>query len=385
MGDTIKKWIWQHEEYPNFRYDKSFLTDILSDIEYHRGLLDGVLKIFNDSDIKHIEIETLLQEAINSSEIEGEYLKRDSVRSSLLKKLDASFDDLKDSSTHKSDAFVEILIDCSTNHEPLSLQRLHGWHNCLFITGYDKLQKINVATFRSDDDMKVVSGAIGHEKIHYLAPPKSRLTEDINRFLIWCNDSDENIYIKSAIAHLWFVIIHPYDDGNGRIARAITDYILSQNKNHENRFKLYSISTAINSDRKGYYKMLDKTTNLFYNREFDITPWIKWHLETLSYAMKLSYQDIEIVIQKTKFWDRCRDKQLNDRQIKVLQKILDIGADNFLGGLSTKKYIAITKTSKATAVRDIKELLEYGCIAQVEGTSGRNIRYELQLKQKVDR
>jgi len=380
MSDIIK-WIWQHENYPNFRYNKESLTDILVEIEYHRGLLDGLLKIFNDSDIKHIKIETLLQEAINSFEIEGEYLKRDSVRSSLFKKLDASFDDIKDSSTHKSDAIAEILIDCSTNHKPLTIERLHGWHNSLFITGYDKLQKINVATFRTDDEMKVVSGAIGHEKVHYLAPPVNRLKKDINSFLIWCDKSDENIYIKSAIAHLWFVIIHPYDDGNGRIARAITDHLLSKNQKDKNRFKPYSISTAINNTRKSYYEILDKTTNLFYNREFDVTPWIKWHLETLLYAMKLSYEDIEIVLQKTKFWDRCRDKQLNKRQIKVLQKILDIGTDNFLGGLSTKKYISITKTSKATAVRDIKELIEHGCITQVKGTSGRNIRYKLQFTQ----
>jgi len=377
MQSDIKKWIWQHEDYPHFRYDKKVLSDALAEIEYNRGLLDGVSKLFNESDIKNIEVETLLHEAINTSEIEGEYFKRESVRSSLLKKLDSSFDALKDSSTHKSDALVEILIDCSTNHEPLNIERLHGWHNCLFITGYDKLHKINIASFRMDDDMKVVSGAIGHEKIHYLAPPQNKIIDDINHLLSWCKQSDENIYIKSAIAHLWFVIVHPYDDGNGRIARAITDYILSQNQSPKKGFKLYSMSMAINSDRKGYYAILDKTTNLFYNREFDITSWIKWHLDTLNHAMKLSFHDIEILIQKTKFWDRCRDKQLNERQIKVLQKILDVGVDNFLGDLSTKKYIAITKTSKATAVRDIKELIEYGCIVQVEGTSGRNVRYEV--------
>jgi len=382
MKRDIKKWIWQHEDYPHFKYDKESLSDVLGELEYSRGLLEGITKLFSDSDIKNIEIETLLQEAINTSEIEGEYFKRDSVRSSLLKKLDSTFDDTKDSSTHQSDALVEILIDCSTNTEPLCIDRLHGWHNCLFITGYDKLQKIDIATFRSDDDMKVVSGAIGHEKIHYLAPSSDNIIDDMKRFLSWAKQSEENIYIKSAIAHLWFVIIHPYDDGNGRIARVITDYIISQNKSQKERFKLYSISTAINSDRKGYYDILDKTTNLFYNRDLDITPWIKWHINILNDSIKIALKDIELIIQKTKFWDMCRDKSLNNRQKKVLQKILDVGVYNFQGGLSTKKYIAIAKTSKATAVRDIKELVEFGCITQTKGTSGRNIRYEVMIKQK---
>ncbi|MDO8455085.1 MAG: DUF4172 domain-containing protein [Sulfurimonas sp.] len=376
MDKSIQKWIWQHERYPNFKYDKSELLEALTQIEYNRGILDGASKLFCADDIKNIEINTLLEEAISTSLIEGEILKRESVRASLLKKLDVNFDSQNDNSTHQTDRLVEILIDCSINKNPLTQERLHGWHNCLFENQYSKLRKIRVAKFRTHDDMEVVSGAIGFEKTHYVALPYEEIDEDINHLLNWCQSSKENIYIKSAIAHLWFVSIHPYDDGNGRIARAITDYLLSSNTSNT-QFKFYSISTAINNDRKGYYEILDKTTNLFINRTFDITPWLLWHLNILKSAMKLAQKNIEHIVQKTKFWDKHRDKHLNERQVKVLNKIFDIGVENFEGGLSTKKYMAISKKSKATVARDIAELVAYGCIQQVQGMSGRNVRYEV--------
>lgn len=184
--------------------------------------------------------------------------------------------------------------------------------------------------------MEVVSGAIGHEKVHYKAVPLEKLDDDIKNFLKYCNESSENIYIKSAIAHIWFVIIHPYDDGNGRIARAITDYILSQNTS-TTKFKLYSISTVISNDRIGYYNILDNTTNLFLNRDFDLTPWLMWHLNILNNAMQQALKNIGYLIQKTKFWDYHRKQALNERQIKVLNKIFDMGVENFESGLNIKK------------------------------------------------
>jgi Fic family protein len=379
MHETIKKWIWQHPNYPNFIYDTSALGELIASIDYQRGILDGISKLFSKDDIRQIEIDTLTDEAINTSLIEGELFKRESVRSSFRKKLDKDFDGRGDTyATPSSDALSDILIDCNLNREPLTLERLHGWHNCLFENSYKRLQKINVAAFREDDDMEVVSGAIGHEKVHYLAVPISRIEEDIKNFLRYCNESSENIYIKSAIAHLWFVSIHPYDDGNGRISRAITDYLLSSNTT-VTRFKLYSISTAINNDRKGYYDILDTTTNLFINKTFDVTAWLIWHLGILKNAMLLALKNIEYLVQKTKFWDTFRSNPLNERQIKVLNKILDFGHENFEGGINTRKYISITKVSKATAVRDIAGLVEYGCIKQIEGTSGRNVCYALNL------
>ena len=379
MQEDIKKWIWQHPNYPNFNYDKSQLSELISQIDYHRGILDGMAKLFNQDDIRKIQIDTLTDEAINTSLIEGEVFKRESVRSSFRKKLDKDFDAISDKySTKATDNLVEILIDCSLNKNPLTLERLHGWHNCLFENNYSKLNRINIASFRKDDDMEVISGAIGFEKVHYKAIPASKIDDDIKNFLEYCNTSSENIYIKCAIAHLWFVSIHPYDDGNGRISRAITDYILSKYSSNID-FKLYSISTAINSDRKAYYEILDKTTNLFLNRTFDITPWLIWHLNILKNAMQNALLNIEHLIQKTKFWDIHRNQPLNERQIKVLNKIFDVGIDNFEGGLNTKKYMAITKVSKATATRDISELIEFECIKQIVGTAGRNVRYNINI------
>lgn len=378
MKETIIKWIWQHPEYPNFKYDKSQLTDLISQIDYNRGILNGVSKLFNEDDIVKIEIETLTDEAISTSLIEGEVFKRESVRSSFRKKLDKDFDGRSDThSTRATDNLVEILIDSNLNKNAMTQERLHGWHNCLFEHArYDRLHKIDIAKFRSHSDMEVISGAIGHEKVHYKAVPVEQLESDIEKFLSYCNESSENIYIKSAIAHIWFVIIHPYDDGNGRIARAITDYIISQNTS-STQFKLYSISTAINSDRKGYYDSLDKTTNLFSNKGYDLTSWILWHLGILNNAMHQALKNIEYLVQKTKFWDKHRNRPLNERQIKVLNKILDMGSENFEGGLNTKKYINLTKVSKATAVRDITQLVEFGCIEQIEQTSGRNVKYRV--------
>ena len=378
MKETITKWIWQHIEYPNFKYDKSQLNDLIGQIDYKRGILDGISKLFNEDDIVKIEIETLTDEAISTSLIEGEIFKRESVRSSFRKKLDKYFDGRSDThSTRATDNLVEILIDSNLNKNGMTLERLHGWHNCLFEHArYDKLKIIDIAKFRSHSDLEVISGAIGHEKVHYKAVPIETLESDMEKLISYCNETTENIYIKSAIAHIWFVIIHPYDDGNGRMARAITDYILSRNTS-STQFKFYSISTAIKSDRKGYYDLLDKTTNLFLNKEFDLTNWILWHLEILNNAMTQAHKNIEYLIQKTKFWDKHRNQTLNDRQIKVLNKILDIGIENFEGDLSTKKYINITKVSKATAVRDITQLVGFGCIVQIEQTCGRNVKYRV--------
>jgi len=377
--DIRKKWIWQHQDYPNFNYNKSSLQDIINEIEYKRGRIDSIVKFFIQDSIRQIQINTLTDEAINTSLIEGEVFNRKSVRSSFRKKLDKNFDRFDDKySTKITDCLAEILLDCNLNKNPLTIKRLHSWHNCLFESRYSKLDKINVASFRQNDNMEVISGAIGFEKVHYRAVPVCNIKEDIKKFLDFCNTNDENIYVKSAIAHLWFVIIHPYDDGNGRIARAITDYLLSKNSLNT-EFKLYSISTAINLDKKAYYEILDKTTNLFINKNFDITAWLIWHLNILKKAFDNAILNLEYLVSKTKFWDRHRNKALNERQIKVLNKILDIGVDNFEGGLNTRKYVSMTKVSKATANRDISQLLEYEILTQVENSAGRNISYKINI------
>jgi len=370
--EKIKKWIWQHDEYPNFNYEQSSLNTLLSEVSRNTGRLEGAIYGLTDKNINSLVIDATVNEILQSSEIEGEILSRDSVRSSVRKKLDKTFDYVNDSSTHHTDGLVTLLLDSQHNDTLLTEERLHGWHSILFPTGYSDGHKIDVATYRSDE-MSVVSTKGYREKVHYLAPPHEELTEQMNELLDYINSSKEDPYVKSAIAHIWFVSIHPYDDGNGRIARAITNYVLSKELGLDHKY--YSLSTAIRKDRKGYYDGLEKSQNLFYNREFDFTKWVLWHTNMINPAIESSLEQIKIITQKTKFWDKAREYPLNVRQLKVLNKLLDKGIENFKGGLSTKKYANMVNTSIATAKRDITELVGYGLIEQVEGSSGRNTRY----------
>lgn len=314
---------------------------------------------------------------MNTSAIEGEILNRDSVKASILKML--GFRDIDYSKIDvATDYLIEVLVDANTNYnKDLTLERLFGWHNALFPKGYSGHYKINVATFRGEETMEVVSGEAGNEKIYYEAPLRDTLEEDISRFLKWFNTTDESL-VKAAIAHLWFVIIHPFDDGNGRITRAITDLFFS--KIEQSTFsRLYSMSSAINSDRKGYYKALERTTGYVRkaDKHLDITLWCEWFLNTLHSALVDTKSKLRYVLDKTKFWDKFKESNLNARQTKVINRILDVGVENFKGDFSKAKYMKIANTTSSTASRDLAELLELGCIEQVEGTAGRNIRYRV--------
>ena len=366
-----KIWIWQDDNYPNFKYDKDALASSLLSVAQNSGRLDGILTMLGVQKSNALKVESSINEIVTSSQIEGEVLDRQSVRSSILKKIDSSAVK-KDTSTKHTDGLVAMFLDSSTNHSPLSVERLNGWHNILFPDGYSGLYKINVAKFR-EEEMSVVSYKQGREQTHYIAPPPDTLDKEMNAFLEFVNTSKVEPYTKAAIAHFWFVTIHPYDDGNGRIARAITNYILSKELGLNDGY--YSISTAIVEDKKRYYDLLEYSQKLMYNKNLEITQWIVWHTEMINKAIEISLQQVQIAIQKANFWDRARKYPLNTRQIKVLNKLLDAGVDGFEGGLSTKKYISIAKTSPATAKRDIADLVSKNLISQVEGTAGRSVRY----------
>jgi len=370
--ENIKKWLWQHDEYPKFNYIQPILNELILKVSRNTGKLEGAICGLNDKSINSIIIDTSMNEILKSSEIEGEILSRDSVRSSVRKRLDVTFDYVSDSSTRHTDGLVKLLLESGNNNKFLTQEILHSWHSILFPTGYSDGVKINVATYRCDE-MSMVSNKGYREKVHYLAPSPTRLKEEMNRFLDYVNNSKENPYIKSAIAHIWFVSIHPYDDGNGRLARTITNYVLSKELGLDHKY--YSLSTEIRKNRKEYYNTLEKSQNLFYNRDFDFTKWILWHTNMINSAIEASLEQIKVITQKTKFWDKAREYPLNKREIKVLNKLLDKGVENFEGGLSTKKYASMANTSTATAKRDISKLVEYGLIKQVEGSNGRNTRY----------
>jgi len=368
-----KKWIWQQNDYPNFKYDKLKLEPILLDIKYYQGLLNGIYETVNKNDLSQAQLEILTQEALDTSAIEGELLNRDSVRSSISKKMGIEIDS-KDNSNIQTDGLIDILLDAINNYDKeFNLERLFGWHNALFPTGYSSMIKINVATFRGEEDMQIVSGAIGKEKIHYISPPRDVLEKEMNAFLKWFNNDKDLSIIKAGITHLWFVIIHPLDDGNGRIARALTDLILA--KDSQSSQKLYSISNSIKDDKKGYYDSLEKTTK----GNIDITLWLEWFLNTLLKSLQNAKNNFDLILQKTRFWDTHRNTIFNEKQMKVLNKLLDIGSENFEGGINTRKYASITKTSKATASREIKDLVEKKCLIQIEGTAGRNISYNVNI------
>ena len=375
----MKRWIWQQKNYPNFTYDSKKLEELIQKISFEQGYLIALSQTMNKKNIIQRQFDTLLNEAISTAAIEGEILNRDSVKASIAKKFGFEDIDYKklDESTNN---LIEIIIDANTNYnKDLTLERLFGWHNALFPKAYSGFNKINTATFRGNETMQIVGGYTGNEVIYYEAPPRINLENEMQNFLNWFNSTNESL-IKACISHLWFVIIHPFDDGNGRITRAITDLILSKIENSTiSRF--YSMSSMINDDRKGYYKALENTTGYIKKEDnhLDITVWCEWFLQTLYKSLLDTKTKLSFIIQKTKFWDNYKNINLNARQIKVLNFILDIGVENFKGNLTKKKYMIISNSPTATASRDIAELLGLNCIKQIEGTSGRNVSYMINL------
>jgi len=371
------QWIWQYNSYPNFTYDREALDPLMQKITLEQGKLIAYLSVMDEHNIKQTQLGAMENEIMSSCAIEGEMLNRESVRSSIQEKLGLK-EDAHYRQRLKEDNYVDILIDANTNYaEPLSLDKIFAWHHAMFEKS-NHLHKMNIATFRGEGIMQIVSGAIGREKVYYEAPPRERLETEMDAFIAWYNKTPASL-IKAAITHLWFVIIHPLDDGNGRIGRAITDMVLSQIES-SHISKLYTMSKSINDDRKAYYTALEQTTGYIKQKNpVDITLWCKWFFETLYKALMEAQQALTYIVDKTKFWDRHKESQLNARQTKVLNKILNMGSENFMGGLSRKKYTIIADTTTATASRDIAELLEKKCLKQVEGTTGKNTRYEIIL------
>lgn len=374
-----QKWIWEYEEYPNFKYDKDRLSLILRDIAYEQGKLKAFMLLMDQESTKYSLASTLENEIIASCQIEGEILNRQSVRSSIKQKLGLESHEHYNA-IRKEDNYVEILIDANTHYgQALNLEKIFGWHHAMFEKGYSGFSKIKVAQFRGDGSMQVVSGDYGNEKIHYEAPPFDTLEQEMNSFIQWFNETPSSLE-KAAITHLWFVIIHPFDDGNGRITRALTDRVLS--KLEKSSFsKIYTMSKSIYEDRKGYYNALDKTTGRFQKDEpLDITYWMEWFFKTLHDALLDAQKQLSYIVDKTKFWDAHRGDELNARQIKVLNKLLDIGNENFKGDLTKKKYVKIANTAETNASRDLADLLEKACIKKVEGTSGKGTKYTINHK-----
>jgi len=312
-------------------------------------------------------VQVLVQDVVKSSEIEGEHLDILQVRSSIARKLGMPYAGLPEPD-RRTDGVVSMMLDATQRYaEPLTPDRLFDWHAALFPTGYSGLHKIAVARWRDDADgpMQVVSGPVGKQRVHYQAPDADRVPEEMARFLEWFEGQSDDPVIKAAIAHIWFVSIHPFDDGNGRIGRAIMDMALARADGSSRRF--YSMSAQISADRNSYYDVLERTQK----RSMDVTEWIAWFLVQLERALAQAEGVIRLVRNKQAFWEAFRDTDFNGRQTKLLNLLLD---DQFFGKLTSDKYAKMMKCSRPTAVRDLNELVEGGVLG-LGPAGGRSVSY----------
>jgi len=365
----MTRFIYQLTEWPKFRWDHNTLAVPLADIRYRQGRLLGRMEGLGFSLQQEAELETLTLDVVKSSEIEGENLNMDQVRSSVARRLGMDIAGAIPANRNV-EGVVEMMLDASQNFDkPLTEDRLFAWHAALFPTGRSGMRKIIVGGWRDDADgpMEVVSGPIGKERVHYQAPAASLLDKEMARFFDWANESDgTDPVLRAALAHLWFATIHPFDDGNGRIARAIADWALARSENSPQRF--YSMSAQIRAERGDYYDALERTQR----RTTDVTDWITWFLACLGRSIDAAGTALAEVLAKARFWERAGGIALNERQRRVLNRV----PDGFEGKLTRSKWAKLAKCSQDTALRDITLLVGHGLLARNPG-GGRNTSYRL--------
>jgi Fic family protein len=362
-------YIWQAPDWPVWRYDLAALAGPLAEVSRAQGVLVGRLADVGLPHRDEASLAALTEDVVKTSEIEGEHLPVESVRSSVARRLGVDIGALAPADRHV-DGVVEMVLDATSRAgAPLTEERLLGWHAALFPTGYSGLSRIRVGAFRDDvgGPMQVVSGPVHRHRVHYQAPPAERLPVEIARFLAWANGpTPEPLPIKAGLAHLWFVTLHPFDDGNGRIARALGDLFLARFDGSPQRY--YSLSAQIQRERKTYYEILERTQK----GTMDVTEWLRWFLEALQRALESAGHTVDAVLAKARFWQRWADLPRNERQVKVLNRLLD----GFEGKLTSSKWAAIAKCSPDTALRDINELIARGVLRKAPG-GGRSTAYEL--------
>lgn len=367
----MRRKIYIHEQdgWPELYWDNALLLTALSEVRHKQGRLKGYMQALGFIIKTETKLQTLTQDVLKSSEIEGELLDRAQVRSSIARQLGLDVAGLVPSDRHV-DGVVQMMLDATQNAaKTLSKARLCGWHSALFPTGMSGMHKITVGNWRQrgSGPMQVVSGAMGKEKVHFEAPDAARLNQEMKRFLSWFNtDKKMDPVLKSALAHFWFVTVHPFDDGNGRIARAIADLQLTRSDGEPGRF--YSMSAQIRLDRKGYYEILEQTQK----GTPDITGWMLWYINCLDRALDASDKVLQKVLNKTRFWDKHIKTEVNERQRRMINKLFE----GFEGKLNTSKWAKINKCSSDTALRDIQDLLAKK-ILKKEKAGGRSTSYVL--------
>ena len=350
-------------------WDRGQLLQRLGEVSREQGRLLGRMQDVGFDLRREAQLSTLTEDVVRTSEIEGEKLDSNQVRSSIARRLGIDAGGLV-AVDRDVEGVVDMMLDATTNYaKPLTADRLFGWHAALFPTGRSGLQKITVGNWRDDSGgpMQVVSGPIGRQRVYYQAPPAARLPEEMDRFLGWFESSGKtDELLVAGLAHFWFVTIHPFDDGNGRIARAIADMALARSERSEQRF--YSMSAQIRRERNAYYTALEHTQK----GTLDVTQWQEWFLSCLDRAIKDSQGVLSGVLNKARFWQRVAQQPLNARQVLILNKLLD----DFEGKLTTSKWAKLTKSSQDTAYRDILDLVERGLLQKDPG-GGRSTSYSL--------
>lgn len=371
------RWIWQQPNWPAFTWNADQLAPVLRACSQAQGRLLGMLEAQGVDANAQSELDALLQNVITSSAIEGEQLNVGSVRSSLAKRLGLVPDQRV---SPRSEGLAELMLDVTQQHHgSLTMVRLLHWHRLLFPTSETLVaHRINVGALRGEKPMQVVSGRLDRPVVHFEAPPRDALDQQLEDFFYWFDTSHSDTtldpLLRAGIAHFWFVTLHPFDDGNGRLTRAITDLALAQAENHSIRF--YAMSASILADRQGYYQILGTSQK----GGLDITAWLTWFLQTLLHTLGQACQRIARVLDKARYWQQHRDHGLSAEQTKVLNRLLDgdllVDKPGFENGISAAQYQAVAKVSKATATRHLADLLEKGCLVKLPG-GGRSTRYQI--------
>ena len=364
-------YFWQSEQWPHYRWRVEALAGPLAELRKAQGrFLGRVADLGFDVGLRVTAL-ALEEDAIQTAAIEGERLERAKVRSSIVLRLGLPSVTLAPAD-RAVDGLVEVLLDATRHYDqPLNQERLFDWHGALFPFGRSGIQRITVAAWRTTA-MQVVSGSFSNQRVHYEAPPPERLAVEMETYFTWWKDSRGKLdgLIRAALAHLYFVAIDPFDDGNGRLARALSDLALAQDEGTGLRF--FSLSAQIMKGRREYYRILERTQE----NDGDCTEWLLWFFDRLVRAMEGTEQILATVLSKAKFWQKHAEASLNDRQKKVLNRLLDAGLDAFKGGLTTRKYMAMTKTSHATACEELDDLMKQGLLVALPG-GGRNTTYDV--------
>lgn len=362
-------YIHELDEWPQFHWDNSAVAPLLAAVSRRQGRLVGRMEALGFDLRNEAVLETLTEDVHKSSEIEGEVLDKDQVRSSIARRLGMDVGALLPADRNV-DGVVEMMLDATQKFsEPLDEERLFAWHAALFPTGRSGMVKITMGAWREDaaGPMQVVSGAIGKEHVHYQAPDASKLSAEMVAFLKWFEGAEPaDLVLKAGLAHLWYVTIHPFDDGNGRIARAIADMALARSEGSAQRF--YSMSAQIRKERTAYYEILERTQK----GDLDVTEWLTWFLNCMDHAFDGAEDTLASILTKAAFWERLKGEVFNERQQRVLNKLLD----RFEGKLTSSKWAKLTKTSPDTALRDITDLVERGILEKDPG-GGRSTSYSI--------